>query len=83
MSPTRTRLLFIAVVVAQLFLLAGQARDPRGSSSLLEGLFLRALSPLGRAVAATGDAVGGARSALRGRAELENENRELREEVTA
>lgn len=83
MSPTRTRLLFAAVVVAQLFLLAGQARDPRSRSSLLEGLFLRALSPLGRAVAATGDAVGGARSALRGRAELEDENRELREEVTA
>ena len=82
MSPTRTRLLFVALVIAQLFLLAGQARDPSGPASLLEGLFLRALSPLGRAVAATGEAVGGARSALRGRAELEEENRRLRAEVT-
>lgn len=81
MSPNRTRLLFVALVVAQLFLLAGQARDPRGASSLLEGAFLRALSPLGRLVAAGGETVGGAREALRGRAALETENRSLRAEV--
>lgn len=81
MSPNRTRLLFVALVVAQLFLLAGQARDPRGASSLLEGAFLRALSPLGRLVAAGGETVGGAREALRGRATLEAENRSLRAEL--
>jgi len=81
LSPNRTRLLFVALVVAQLFLLAGQARDPRGASSLLEGAFLRALSPLGRLVAAGGETVGGAREALRGRAALEAENRSLRAEV--
>ena len=81
MSPNRTRLLFVALVVAQLFLLAGQARDPRGASSLLEGAFLRALAPLGRLVAAGGETVGGAREALRGRAALEAENRNLRAEL--
>jgi rod shape-determining protein MreC len=78
----RARLLFAALVVAQLFLIAGQARDPRGPSSLLEGAFLRALAPLGRLVAASGEAFGGARSALRGRAALEAENESLRAEVT-
>jgi rod shape-determining protein MreC len=82
LSPHRARLLFVALVVAQLFLLAGQASDPRGPSSLLEGTFLRALSPLGRLVAAIGEAFGGARSALRGRATLKAENERLREEVT-
>lgn len=82
MSPLRTRLLFLALVVAQLFLVAGQVRDPRGSAgSLLEVAWLRALSPLARAVAATGDAVGGARQSWKSRGQLEQENRELRAEV--
>jgi rod shape-determining protein MreC len=80
-NPLRARLLFLALVVAQLFLVAGQVRDPRGAASLLEGAWLRALSPVARLVAATGDAVGGARETWRSRADLEAENRSLREEV--
>lgn len=85
MSPNRTRLLFVALVVGQLFLLAGQARDPRdpaGASSLLAGGFVRALAPLAHLVDAGGDALGGARTAMRTRRELETENRELRTELT-
>ena len=85
MSPNRTRLLFVFLVVAQLFLVAAQARDPRdpgGTSSLLEGGLLRAVAPLARLVDAGGDAIAGARLATRGRRELEDENRELRAEVT-
>jgi rod shape-determining protein MreC len=80
-SPLRTRLLFLALVVAQLFLVAGQVRDPHGAPSLLAGGFLRALSPLARAVAATGDALGGVRESLKSRAQLEADNAELRQEV--
>lgn len=84
MSPRRSRLLFAALVVAQLFLVAAQARDPgRREASLLEGTVLRALAPLARLVTAIGDSLGGAREALRTRAGLEDENRELREQVTA
>lgn len=83
MTPRRSRLLFAAVVVAQLFLVAGQARDPGGgASSLLEGALLRALAPFARLVTAVGDALSGARASVRTRAELEAENRDLREEVT-
>jgi rod shape-determining protein MreC len=80
-SPLRTRLLFLALVVGQLFLVAGQVRDPRGAASLLEGAWLRVLAPVARLVAATGDAVGGARQSLATRGELEEENRGLRAEV--
>lgn len=82
MSPRRTRLLFLALVVGQLFLLAARARDPEGGTSLLEGLYLRGTAPLGRMVAAGGEALSGARQARRSRAALEAENRELRAEVT-
>ncbi len=82
MSPNRTRLLFGALVVAQLFLIAGQARDPRAGGSVLESTFLRLVAPLGRLVAAGGDAISGAREDARGRRALEQENRELRAEVT-
>jgi len=82
LTPRRTRLLFVAVVVGQLFLLAGQARDPGGGApSMLEVALLRAVSPFARMVAAVGDAFGAARSSLRTRSELEAENETLREEV--
>jgi rod shape-determining protein MreC len=79
-SPNRTRLLFVALVVAQLFLLAGQAPAQRGGN-LLENTLLRILAPIGRLVAAGGDALSAARESVHTRGALERENSELREEV--
>jgi len=80
-NPRRTRLLFLALVVGQLFLLASRVRDPDAPPSLLERTFLRFTAPLGGLVAAAGGAVAEAHAARRSRAELEAENRALREEV--
>ncbi len=81
LTPNRSRLLFVALVVAQLFLIAGQAPAQRGGN-LLESSLLRILAPIGRLAAAGGDALAGAREAVRTRGGLERENRELRAEVT-
>jgi len=81
-SPLRSRLLAIALLGAQLLLVAAQAPDRTGGSgSLLEATTLRLVAPLARGVAAIGDLFAAAGRALRGRATLARENRELRAEL--
>jgi rod shape-determining protein MreC len=83
-TPLRSRLFAAAVLVGQLFLLAGQSPD-RGAGaeerSLLAGLALRAVAPLAGAVAAAGEAVRSLGEARRGRARLAAENERLRAEL--
>jgi len=80
-NPSRVRLLFAALLVGQLFLLAAQEPDRGGAASLLEGAALRSLGPLARAVDASSHALASARQGLRRRGELATENRALRQEV--
>ncbi len=81
MSPRRVRLLFVVLLVGQLFLLASQESDRGDASSLLEGMALRSLGPFARAMDAGSHALTSMRQALRGRDDLATENRALRQEV--
>ncbi len=81
MSPGRVRLLFAALLVGQLFLLAAQEPDRDGAGSLLEGAALRGLGPLARTVDAGSRGLASARQDLRWRDDLAAENRALRQEV--
>lgn len=82
MTPRRSRLLFVALVVGQLFLIAAQARDPRDAhASMLEGGVLRAVAPIASLVSSVADGVRSLGDAVRTRATLEDENRLLRAEV--
>jgi rod shape-determining protein MreC len=76
----RVRLLFLALVGGQLFLLSAQARTASGGS-VLERAWLGLVAPLARLVDAGGDLLGGAREAVRSRRELERENAAMREEL--
>jgi rod shape-determining protein MreC len=80
-SPGRVRLLFIVLLVGQLFLIAAQEPDRSGAGSLLEGAALRSLGPFARAVNAGSQGLSSAREGLRRRDDLAAENRELRQEV--
>ncbi|MEO8275120.1 MAG: rod shape-determining protein MreC [Thermoanaerobaculia bacterium] len=81
MSPRRVRLLFVALLVGQLFLVAGQEPDRGSAGSLLEGLTLRTLGPLARLVNAGSEGFASAREGLRLRGDLASENRDLKREV--
>lgn len=81
MSPRRVRLLFILLLVGQLFLIAAQEPDSGGTGSLLEGAVLRTLGPLARAVDAGSQGLASARQGFRRRDDLAAENRVLRQEV--
>jgi rod shape-determining protein MreC len=80
-SPNRIRLLFLALVGGQLFLLSAQARSESGSS-VLERAWLGLVAPIARLVDSGGDFVSGAREAVRSRRALERENAAMREELT-
>jgi cell shape-determining protein MreC len=80
-SPGRVRLLFILLLVGQLFLIAAQEPDRGGAGSLLEGAALRSLGPFARAVDAGSQGLSSAREGFRRRDDLAAENRELRQEV--
>ena len=58
MSERGTRWLLVAVLVAQLFLIAAQLPDPGGNSSLLEASLVRTIAPLGRLIDGVYDLVG-------------------------
>ncbi|HSM12872.1 MAG TPA: rod shape-determining protein MreC [Thermoanaerobaculia bacterium] len=82
MTPRRSRLLFVALVVGQLFLVAAQARDPRDAhTSMLEGGVLRAVAPIAGLVSSVAEGFRALGDAVRTRATLEDENRLLRAEV--
>lgn len=81
MTPRRTRLLFVALLVGQLFLLAAQEPDRDGAGSLLEGATLRGLGPLARLVDGVADAFADASDAARTRRELLAENERMRREL--
>jgi rod shape-determining protein MreC len=80
-SPRWTRVLFAALLAAQLFLLASQSPGDPGGGTLLEETGVRMLGPLARLVDRAGDFAAGARSAARSRDELERENEALRGEL--
>ncbi len=81
MSPRRVRLLFAALLVGQLFLIAAQEPDRGGAGSLLEGVALRSLGPFARAVDAGSHGLSSARERFRSREDLATENRTLRQEL--
>ena len=83
LSERGTRWLLIAVVVAQLFLIAAQLPDPGGSNSLLEASLMRGIAPVGRLVDGAYDMVGGFGDNLQLRRTLLEENRRLKQEVAA
>jgi rod shape-determining protein MreC len=80
-SPRRVRLLFAALLVGQLFLIAAQEPDRGGAGSLLEGVALRSLGPFARAVDAGSHGLSSARERFRSREDLATENRTLRQEL--
>jgi rod shape-determining protein MreC len=79
-NPNRVRLLVLALVGGQLFLLSAQARTATGGS-VLERAWLGLVAPLARAIDSGGDLVTGAREAVRSRRALERENAAMREEL--
>jgi rod shape-determining protein MreC len=81
LSQRQTRLLFIALLVGQLFLLASQEPDRGGARSLLEGTALRGLGPVARLVNGVGDAFASASDAARTRRQLLADNERLRAEL--
>ena len=81
MTARRTRLLFILLLVGQLFLLASQEPDRGGAGNLLEGTALRSLGPFARLVHGVGDLFASASSSARTRRQLLAENETLRAEV--
>lgn len=81
MRANRIRLLVVALVGGQLFVLSAQSRDATGGS-VLERAWLGLVAPLARLVDAGGDLVSGAREAVRSRGELERENAAMRAELT-
>ena len=81
LSERGTRWLLIAVLVAQLFLIAAQLPAAGGGSSLLEASLVRAIAPLGRLVDGVYDLLGGFGDELSLRRTLLDENRRLKEEL--
>lgn len=81
MSERRTGWLLLAILGAQLVLLAAQVPSEGGRGSLLEAVTLRLVAPVARLVAGLGGSFGGLRRNVRLRGELAAENRELRREV--
>jgi rod shape-determining protein MreC len=81
-KETRTRLLLVVVLLAQLVLLTAQLPDSGDQTSLLEGVALRGLSPVARGVAAGFGVVADVGAAFRTWGQLQRENRTLRQELS-
>jgi rod shape-determining protein MreC len=77
----RTGWLLLAILVAQLALLASGVPAADGRGSVLEAVGLRLVAPLARLTAAAGGAFDEARAGWRGHGSLVAENRELAGEV--
>lgn len=77
MSERRTGWLLLALLAAQLALLASGVPAEDGDGSLLEAAGLRLVSPLARLTSASGRALGGLQERLQGRRTLLAENRRL------
>jgi rod shape-determining protein MreC len=73
--------LLIAILAAQLVVLAAQAPGGDGSGSALEAVGLRLVGPLARFVLSASDSFAGTRENLKLRRTLLDENRDLRREV--
>lgn len=80
LSERGTRWLLVVVLVAQLFLIAGQVQTTSGGS-MLEAWLVRGIAPLGRLVDGFYDLLGGFADNLELRRNLLEENRRLKEEV--
>lgn len=73
--------MLVLVLVAQLFLIAGQLPDRSGGDSLLEASLVRAIAPIGRVVDGVYDFVGDLGEEIKLRGTLLEENRRLKQEV--
>lgn len=80
-TERRIFLLFVVVVLGQLVLLTAQIPSPSGEGSTLDSLALRVLAPPSRLIARGVDSLHNLRRLLRTRASLQEENRQLNEEI--
>ncbi len=79
----RSLWLLLALVVAQLFLLSGQAAEEGGEPGLLARWLLAVAAPVGHAIDGAADGLGGLAARLERRSRLEEENARLRQENLA